>query len=81
VPPDQGDDAAVSLLAETVSAYIAAGAGIMGSTEVAAIAATLAPALTYAFTSIANRVSSNRRQRCGEVYLSAAHLRVCQLRT
>jgi hypothetical protein len=66
MPPDQGGDAGVSLLAETVSAYLAAGTGLMGSPEVAVIAATLAPALTQAFMNIANRVSSLRHERCGE---------------
>jgi hypothetical protein len=71
---DEDNDAGVGLLAETVSSFLAAGAGATGSAELAVIAATLAPALTRAFTSIANRVSTRRRQRCGEVYLTAANL-------
>jgi hypothetical protein len=53
---------------------LAAGAGIMGPPEVALIVATAAPAITRALENIANRVSSLRRQRCGEVYALAATL-------
>ena len=62
------------MTAESVAAFLAASAGIMGPPEAALLASAGAPVLVRVFEQIANRVSSLRRRRCGEVYVEATDL-------
>jgi hypothetical protein len=68
------DSEIVKVASESIAAMLAAGAGIMGPPEAALIVASAAPALTRALENMANRVSSLRRQRCGQVYMLTAEL-------
>jgi hypothetical protein len=75
VPDDsQPGDEMVKVTAESIAAFLAAGAGITGPPEAALLAAAGAPLLVQVFERIANRVSSLRRHRCGEVYLEVTEL-------
>ena len=75
VPDDsQPGDEVVNVTAESVAAFLAAGAGIMGPPEAALLAAAGAPILVRVFERIADRVSSLRRRRCGEVYVEVTDL-------
>src|SRR5215469_4547161 len=68
------DDKVTRILGETVAAFLAAGAATTGPSTAAVVTAAAGPVLTEAFVRIADRVSSLRNRRCGEVYIDAARL-------